>query len=108
MENASSMGLEEFVEETVLEVMNGAKKAADKVSLQNEDGHIVAGVNVAWRPTSVDFDLAVTVSQDAKGGGGLKIAVLGLQVGGEMATETQSVHRIKFSIPVTFPPRSLT
>ena len=107
MENGNNMGLEEFVEETIIEVMNGAKNAAKKVGLQSEDGTLIAGVNVRWAGSSVDFDVAVTVSQDAKGGGGLKIAVLGLQAGGEMATATQSVHRIKFSVPVTFAPRFL-
>ncbi len=100
MANVNGIDLEEFIEETMHKVMNGVRKVTEKVGLQDENGNFIAGINIGRKDTSVDFDVALTVSQDAKGGGGLKIAVLVLE--GTVTTATQSVHRIKFSVPVTF------
>lgn len=58
---------------------------------------------------AVKFDVAVTAesSDAAKGGGGFKVAVLGVgaSAGGEMGTASKNVAvtRIQFEIPVSLP-----
>ena len=69
MANVNGIDLEEFIEETMHKVMNGVRKVTEKVGLQDENGNFIAGINIGRKDTSVDFDVALTVSQDAKGGG---------------------------------------
>ena len=54
----------------------------------------------------VDFDIAVTVtdSSGAKGGIGVFVAGLGIGTKGETAESNIAQNRIKFQIPVSFPP----
>ena len=101
MGNVNGIDLKEFVEETVRQVMNGVRNVTEEVMVASSEGSLVSGINVRGRDTSIDFDIALTVSQDAKGGGGFKIAVFGLE--GTVTAATEFVHRIKISVPVTFP-----
>ena len=54
---------------------------------------------------NIDFDVAVTISDTTKTGGGGRISVIALSLGGEASDEMQttSVSRIKFSVPILFP-----
>ena len=105
MENIEVMSLQDFVQQTMIEIMEGVKKAAtDPRAPKAEEGDL-AGFNRTIEGSSIDFDLAVTVSQSNQSEGGLKVSVLGIGVeaGGSKSAETQSEHRVKFSVPVTFP-----
>ena len=99
MENANGMGLEEFVQEALFEVVNGVHKAAEKVRMEHAKG-LRGALNTFLKSTSVDFDVAVTVSKDT--GGSLKLSVPGIGVGANMSGNIQSENRVKFSVPVTF------
>ena len=54
----------------------------------------------------VSFDVAVTAVEgtQTKGGIGVFIGVVGLGSQGQSNTSTQSVSRIKFSVPIMLPP----
>ena len=56
----------------------------------------------------VEFDVVVTISEDdkAKGGAGIFIGGLGIGVQGQTASSNMTVNRIKFSVPVYFPPQT--
>lgn len=53
----------------------------------------------------VEFDVAITVSQESEKGGkiGLMVGALGVGVGGKSADENSSVSRIRFKLPVAWP-----
>ena len=100
MENDNSMDLQEFVKETLVEVIKGAHKAAEEISGQHTEKNLLGGINVSLDPSLVEFDVAVTVSRGTKGGGRLGVSIFGVEA--TVSGSTQSQHRIKFSIPVTF------
>ena len=104
MENIEPMGLQHFVQEAMIEIMTGVSKAAEDSRVPRAEEGDLAGVNRTIVESSIDFDLAVTVSQSRQGEGGLKVSVLGIGAGakGSSSAVTQSEHRIKFSVPVTF------
>lgn len=54
----------------------------------------------------IDFDVAVTVTEKAEKEGGAAISVAGVfGLGGKAsaASETSSISRIKFSVPIVYP-----
>jgi hypothetical protein len=56
--------------------------------------------------TVIKFDVGVTaeLTDAAKAGGGLKVAVFNLGVHGEMGSKDSATNRIQFSIPINIPP----
>ena len=53
----------------------------------------------------VDFDVAVYAQNDKKAGGGAKISIASISIGGdgEIINSNKSESRLKFSIPVIYP-----
>lgn len=53
----------------------------------------------------IDFDVAVYAQDDKKSGGGAKISIASIGIGGsaEVSNSNRSESRLKFSIPVIYP-----
>lgn len=53
----------------------------------------------------VDFDVAVSVNDDQKAGGGAKISIASIGIGAnaEVKYSNKSESRIKFSVPIIYP-----
>jgi hypothetical protein len=104
------MKLSEFVADTLVEVMRGVQTAQAQWSETGNKGFI----NPVWggydqgpkNIREVQFDVAVTATEEATGTGKAGIKVLGiaeLGADGERSRSTSSVSRIAFSIPIAPP-----
>ncbi len=111
------LSLEDFISETLFQMVNGVSKAQERVEPlggrvnprglnKDNQGEWVIGGSVSERKYAqfIEFDIAVTIAEDTQGkvGVGLFSAVA---FGGQAQLQDQSstVHRIKFSIPITLP-----
>ncbi|MFQ5915048.1 MAG: hypothetical protein ACE5JS_17905 [Nitrospinota bacterium] len=114
------MNLEEFVAESLTQIMKGVKKAQEELgelgeinprirtgSLQN--AKLLTKMHPDDFVQLVDFDVAVTASEGTRGelGGGIKVFSGILDVGGKAGETTSkedvSVSRIKFCVPLVLP-----
>ncbi|MEE8294718.1 MAG: hypothetical protein V3R64_03315 [Sphingomonadales bacterium] len=95
------MNLEDFVAETLTQVVSGVNKARD-----SHPGYIPSREEFSSGALfkSVDFDVAVMTTDKTDKGGKGEIKVMGVGVGGgkTSTTEISSSSRIKFSVPVYF------
>jgi hypothetical protein len=103
------MQLQEFVRDTIRQIVLGMKGAGDELAREG----VPCALNPIWKDEilgqvnvlQIDFDVAVTVVEgsQAEAGGGLKVGiqVVSLDIGGKGRTssETSSVSRVKFSVP---------
>jgi|SRR5882672_695411 len=111
------ISLKDFVTETLRQVIDGVKAAQENAE---KTGARVSGKNITcWKnqgmvlydastdqlATQIEFDVAVTTSDSGRGQAGVGIFVGGLGVGtkAETATASQSISRIKFSVPILLP-----
>lgn len=98
------MQLEEFVRETLIQVLNGVQQA------KNGRPGLSGGVNrkpeaLSARNNVVKFDVAVTVkdSVEGKGGAGIFVAGIGIGAQGTTGASSEAVSRVEFSVPVDYP-----
>ncbi|MHC4404562.1 MAG: hypothetical protein ACYTG0_33320 [Planctomycetota bacterium] len=112
------MQLAEFIEESLVQMIQGVKKAQDKT--RDTDAEIApAGLakfaddqtQIMFKPgqglvNMVEYDVAVTTGEktSAQGGIGIVMAVLGVGAQAKMEDSSSAIHRIKFSIPVVLGP----
>ena len=102
------MELEEFVARTLEQLVQGVRKAQQKVlslgAAINPSSEIHSGGAIN-EPRRIDFDVAVTASEEDSAGGTAKfsIKVLSLEGGAGATTSNSTVSRIKFNIPVQLP-----
>jgi|BarGraIncu01121A_1022015.scaffolds.fasta_scaffold01699_5 hypothetical protein len=111
------MELKEFVKETLIQIIKGVKEAQVAVK---EDGGQVNPIHAFYGDTthkntvrdsegqvihSIEFDVAITVKEDAgvKGGGGLVVGPVVIGTRGEMSEQNTSTNRIKFPVPISYP-----
>jgi hypothetical protein len=110
--------LDQFVEETLLEVMRGvhrAKHAAGHAKGVASGLSAVPAFKIApmfikelgalpYVTHEVEFDVAVTVTEqvDTGGKGGVNLGVIQVAGTGSSVTGETSTHRIRFKVPVTF------
>lgn len=111
------MNLQEFISEALCHVVGAIKDAQDRTK---ETGGAVNPTGV-YRKTDqlegrgyhsglvtelVEFDIAVTVKEAKAGKQGAGISISAFSLGGEKRTEVQnaSISRIRFAVPVFFPP----
>jgi hypothetical protein len=105
------MNLQEFVQDSLKQIMAGVSEAgkddtriAPRMHVDEKDAMTLR--TTAYRPVFlIEFDVAVTVADTSATGGKAGITVLSVAtLGGEKSktTETTSVSRIKFSVPVSF------
>lgn len=109
------MNVKDFIEKTLTQVVEGVNNAKSNIK---DSGAVISSKNV--RPlregttynTStgdlvnlVEFDIAVTINEKDTDGVNAGIKVVGLSLGGglEKEIQNQTVSRIKFSVPLTFP-----
>ncbi len=120
-EQIANINIEDFVSEVLQQLINGVKKAQQHA--KDNGAHInsdrikrVATTNDLRMSNQmldvivqeVEFDVAVSVSNQGnlKGGMGLVVPVLGIGYQAEKETTNATVSRIKFKIPVAFPTQS--
>ena len=113
-----SVGLREFIKQTLSDVLSGVADAQADPSLGKNVAPVLNHQKLSTEPvhrsggpvTSITFDIAVTVeSTDAmEGGAGFKIAVFGMgaSAGGKKGKGSKNVviNRIQFEVPVALPP----
>ena len=113
-----SVGLREFIKQTLSDVLSGVADAQADPSLGKNVAPVLNHQRVSAEPahrsggpvTSITFDVAVTVeSADAlEGSAGFKIAVFGTgaSAGGKKGKGSKNVvvNRIQFEVPVVLPP----
>lgn len=103
------MDLETFIAETLRQIVNGVQTAQlhedckeARINSLSAPGY----VGPLPKPTQVDFDVAITVSEgtEKQGKGNIGVASY-FGIGGQARSTTgnSSVSRIKFSIPVVLP-----
>jgi len=111
------MKLEDFVSETLRQVLNGVVKAQAHA---NELGGKVNPTSVRFRTDQgmqlydrtdgalierIDFNVAVTTVEgtEAKAGTGIFVGPIALGAQGQSSATNQSTSTIKFSVPIKFP-----
>ncbi len=118
------MDLEQFVETTLKQVINGVKKAQENTRLPGKNHREGDLVNppVMYAADSaprgkyfstmrndlvhfIDFDVAVTTDLRSEVKGGLSLRIAGVGFGGEGGTVDKDsvVSRIKFQVPLVLP-----
>jgi hypothetical protein len=113
--------LQQFVRETLTEIVLGVNAAQDQAEVEASGARInPAGIGLAAMPDGylgnlssgeavfvVDFDLAVTVTGSGPGEIGAKIQVLGqltAKLNGTKKSARNSTNRIKFRVPIALRP----
>jgi len=97
--------LKQFVSETIQQVIEGAKDAGlylkDNLDY-DKDGYVQIGDGNMQK---IEFDISVTTSETSKSEGkaGIMIKVVDFGIKGSDNTESTSMNKIKFSVPVAFP-----
>jgi hypothetical protein len=100
------MQLDDFVAETLRQIIAGVKKVQGTEDGMNvnaagvtSSGHLLA--NIYGNFTRVDFDVAVTAESSGGSKASLKVWSIGAEGGGEH--KSQTANRVSFSIPVRLP-----
>lgn len=107
------MELKQFITNTLNDIIDGI---ADSQAHAREKNAVVNAASVndreymkqyshKYHVHDIEFDIALTVTQEdkAKGGVGAIISVFSIGVVGEDNLTNSSVTRVKFSVPVLFP-----
>jgi len=118
------MELDEFIEESLKQILQGVKKAQEVTRLPNRDPRESALINpdIMYSADSapkgkyyatisrdlvlfVDFDVAVTTDYKGEAKGTLGIKVFGIGIGGSGSSSegASTVSRIKFQVPIRLP-----
>lgn len=114
------MDIQEFVENTLVQIIKGVEDARKKLGpvvgdninpwIQKSNSVGPKGANYVAHSAQlvhmVDFDIAVTADSTSDAGGkvGLKIAGIGEIGGGGISVNRDTVvSRVKFQVPITFP-----
>ena len=105
------MNLQQFVKESLLQVIGGVTEAQDEAPEKpgkinplpdsygvNQSAGLYQGTTIQH----IDFDVAVTVSEGTQASGGL--TVLGMGAKGGITESSSYVSRLKFRVPVALPP----
>ncbi len=111
------MKLKDFISETLKEIIDGV---SDAQKYYSEKGGLINPVldftgadkavvyyarDTQQIPQFIDFDVAITASEESgtKGGIGVWVGPVGAGIKGKSDTSNTSTNRIKFSIPVILP-----
>jgi hypothetical protein len=101
------MSLGDFVKDTITEIVRGVGDAQKHLAEHHPTARVAASVDHDFAPVTdkVEFDIAVTVADSAHGATGIGVKVLGLRMGvdGEIAGRSESVSRVRFTVPVDLP-----
>ena len=110
------MELQTFVAETLKQIIDGV---VDAQAHAKSKGAVINPARIVSIPGSsnsfetdspaihqqMEFDVAVTAGEgtEKKGGLGIVVGVLALGARGQVTANTQSISRVKFTIPVYLP-----
>ncbi len=103
------MELKDFIATTLGEIQEGVQLAINQTIKNGVSGAINPNFTETNRNDkliqNINFDIAVTVSDEEKGDLNTGIKVVGLSVGGQESSSstTSKVSRIQFSIPIIPP-----
>ena len=112
-----NMELKEFIEKTLLQVIQGVKSAQSKASelgavvsplgmrTQNKDLYILIMQGCSMPLGKIEFEAALTKSESEGGKSGIGVFLGGVGFGGQSDSTTQnhSMTKIKFSVPILLP-----
>lgn len=119
------MDLDEFVKQTLVHISRGVRESQEEIrgmggyanpamyaagsaaASETHFGDVDNGHNVLL----VDFDVAVSVSDAAEGGGSAKISVVKMfsaEGGGKLTSVNESTSRIQFKVPLALPVDEIT
>lgn len=109
------MNLEEFISDTLTQIIKGVKKADDEAKTIGGGGRVNPPVmdpgnktrtalfgNPYQTTDMVEFDIALTVSNEATGGGKVSLVHIA-SIRGEASSTNTSISRVKFKVPVALP-----
>jgi len=109
------MNLREFVKESLVQIVGGVNDAVNELQ---ESGAVVNPRRRAGPPSQmhrgsatpiqdIEFDVAVTIGSTAEttGGGSFGLQVFSIGAKSSSGTDSQSVSRIRFSVPLALPAR---
>jgi len=111
------MELRDFVKETLIQIIEGVRAAHSNLkqgggkinpiqqffgegthsnTIRDEGGQVIH---------TVEFDVAITVKEDAgiKGGAGIVVGPIAIGTRADVGEQNTSTNRIKFPIPITYP-----
>lgn len=109
------MKLDEFVKEVLSQIISGVRQAqalegGAYVVPDGDGGHDYANhprvsSSARIKSTIVDFDIALTVEDSNKGGGGGGLKVFGFSANaqGEISSKDTTVSRVQFAVPLLLP-----
>ena len=104
------MDLDTFIVETLRQIVKGVKEAQQhddcKGALINPVNARGGGATTQVAINPIDFDVALTVSQEnaKEGKASIGLACLGIGGQGKATTASSCVSRVKFSVPTILPP----
>lgn len=94
--------METFIKKSLLDIRNGVRSANTEIA--ELEGGVLGKDKAAlfqFQPeNTIDFDIAVTAQRSDEKGGGLKISVVSIGIGGFLKknTSNEQISRIKFSL----------
>lgn len=104
------MELDTFIKEALVQISRGIQSANEELApdRKKEDGtdlpklYLLAPGAKQEQGHGVHFDVAITssTSDEEKGGAKVKLAVVEVDLGGNLKTEEKAVSRIQFSVNV--------
>ena len=105
------MELKDFVSQTLVDIAEGVRDAQEKLSSNENPTRIAPRPDFGPMATAfdqvkqiVEFDVAVTSEErkQTKGGIGVMLAPVALGSQGQSTTQSSTVSRLKFTVPVIF------
>jgi hypothetical protein len=116
------MNIQEFIVDSLTGITNGVTQAqqqlkgraiinpgciddADNKAAGHRQNLLVANATMGRLAQIVDFDIAITATEESSVEGGARLKVVGIGIGAEGTTGTSSgsVSHIRFSVPVCLP-----
>jgi len=105
------MELGEYIATTLTQIISGVSTAMDTLENAEVGDRKRAFINPAsedsiYAPAQdISFEIAVTLEENGKKGGGAKLSVLGASIGidGKTEVSNRAINKINFSIPVSLP-----
>lgn len=114
------MQLQEFIRESLVQIVNGVRDAQATISGSETSGAISPAIRNNWSAMeakgvlltesgvpvqTVEFDVSVTATEGTgtKAGIGIAVGILGLGAQGQSSQSNANTSRLKFSVPVSLP-----
>jgi hypothetical protein len=97
-----TMKLDDFIAETLTEIVNGVQKAQKDCTGTNA---VIAPQGQLRKMQMVAFDVALTVEKgtQTKGGIGVLSGVVNLGSAGQSENTQTAINKIKFEVPIILP-----